>query len=68
MDNYVNLVFLSIQVEGKKPLEKFVLGWFICLAVIELIEKTHIGNLDILAQNPAAPVEDVDVIICLRKQ
>ena len=47
MDYDVNVVCLSVQVQRKIGLEKFVLWCFICLAVIEPREETPIRDLDI---------------------
>jgi len=68
MDYDVNVVFLSIQVKCKKSPEKFVLGCSVCLAVIEPSEKTRIGNLDVQAQDPTTPIEDIDIVIASWKK
>ena len=68
MDYDVNVVCLSVQVQRKIGLEKFVLWCFICLAVIELCEKTRIGNLDVQAKDPTTPIEDIDIVIASWKK
>ena len=68
MDYDMNVVFLSVQVKGQISLEKFMLWCSICLAVIEPSEKTRIGDLDIQAQDPTTPIEDIDIVIASWKK
>ena len=68
MDYDVNVICLAVQVKRKIGLKKFVLWCFICLAVIKLCEKTHIGNLDVQAKDPTTPIEDIDIVIALWKK
>ena len=63
MDYHANVEFFSVQVEGKISLEKFVLRWLICLTVIQLGEETRLCNLDIQAQDPTTPIEDINVVV-----
>ena len=63
MDYHANIVPLSVRVERKISLQKFMLRCSICLAVIELIEETRIGDLNIQAQDPTTPIEDINIVV-----
>jgi hypothetical protein len=64
----VNVICLSVQVKLEISLQKFVLWCSICLAVIEPSEKTRIGDLDIQAQDPTTPIEDINIVIASWKK
>jgi hypothetical protein len=49
MDYYVHFKFRSVPEEREISLEKFVLRWSICLAVVEPSEETPASDLDIQA-------------------
>ena len=68
MDDHANIEFLPVQVQCEISLEKFVLRCSFCLAVIEPSEETGIGDLDIQAQNPTTPIEDIHVVIASREK
>jgi hypothetical protein len=68
VDYHANVEFRSLRGQRKTSLEKLVLRCSFHFAVVELREETLIGDLNIRAQDPTTPIEDINVVIASWKK